>query len=151
MSCFRSCERNSCDPCNSCNPCCKTCPSTILTISKFASPQSISGATGVTGGFPQITFVIFVKNIGQHPACDVLVRDCFPTGMTLISVPNGTIASNGSELSVSLGTLSPGQLATLIISGNVMATTSGSYTNQAFASACNAAIVASAATFSVQI
>ena len=149
MSCQQSRDRNSCDPCNSCNPCCKPCSSTILSISKFASPLTISGSTGATGTFPQITFVIFVRNIGQHPACDTIVRDCFPTGMNITSLPNGTIGVNGSELSVSLGTLAPGQLATLIIVGNVLTTVPGSYTNQAFASACNAGVVASAASFNI--
>ena len=136
--------------CGQCQQCCFTPCSTILSISKFVSPTSV-GPTGPLGtGFPSVTFVIFVRNIGPHPAYDVIVQDCLPLAMSLTSIPPNTSVS-GTTLTTTLGTLEPGQLVTLIIAGTVLPTTPGTYTNQAVVTACNAATMASAASFSFGI
>lgn len=134
---------------NSCS-CCVPC-STLLSVSKFVAPSTAFGSTGATGTFSSVTFVIFVKNIGKYPACDVIILDCLPISMTLTTVPPNAVVS-GTKITIPLGTLQPGQLVTLIISGNpTPGIIPGTYTNQVTASSQNSATVVSAASFSIGV
>lgn len=138
--------------CNKCNPCesCRVSP-TIISISTFISPEEINGTTGfigATGTFPSVTFVVFVRNIGQCPAYDVEVNICLEGSYAFTTLPQGSVVT-GSKITIPQPILECGQLVSFVISGNVLTLQSSTFTIQGIVTSCNASTVASSASFRV--
>ena len=74
-----------------------------------------------------VTFTITVQNFGIDPATNLVVTDALPTGLSLVSASPSTGSWTSPNWNV--GTLSSGQLETLIITANATGITNEPYRN----------------------
>ncbi len=84
---------------------------TKLKITKTA-PKTVKA-----GG--KVTFTIKVTNVGTVPATNVILRDCVPSGLSLVRRPGNGVTLKNGKLQFPLGTLQPGQSRTFKITYTV--------------------------------
>jgi uncharacterized repeat protein (TIGR01451 family) len=100
-------------------------PTTYLTIAETATPASALVSSPVT-------FTLSVGNAGPNSATNVLVNDFLPAGAILDGVTSsqgGPASVNGTYLSINVGPIAAGGIATVTIV--VTPTAAGSITNSA--------------------
>jgi uncharacterized repeat protein (TIGR01451 family) len=113
-------------------------PPTKLRITK-TTPTKVVKAGG------NVTFTITVKNTGTVPAINVALRDCVPSGLSLVRRPGNRGTLRNGALSWPLGTIPPGATRTVKITFKVDRNTRGFRGCTASAAGTNATRVAAGA------
>ena len=90
------------------------------------SPVSISKTVNPSNGVPNdiITFSIQVRNNETQPQTNVVVTDRILDFLEIVSVTTtkGTVAINGQDIRVDIGTLEPGETVTITITARIRPT-----------------------------
>ncbi|MFK7736190.1 MAG: SdrD B-like domain-containing protein [Pirellulaceae bacterium] len=116
-------------------------PTTVNTSVDLALTKTESTDTVATGS--ALAYTILVTNNGPSTATGVTVTDTLPSELSFdsASTTQGTTTNNGSVVTADVGTLGPGETATVTINTTVIATTDGIITNTASVAAAEAETV----------
>ncbi len=100
-------------------------PEADLEIKKTASLNTVTA-----GG--QVTYTLVVKNNGPHDATEVIVADHQPLGLNVASAePSQGTCAHGSGVLCSLGSVSSGASAQILVTADVALSAGGALTNVA--------------------
>jgi uncharacterized repeat protein (TIGR01451 family) len=88
-----------------------TCTVTNDDIEAEITLEKTSSATMITPG-AQVPYAFTVTNVSEATANNVVVTDPLPEGLTFVSSPDGCTAANPPNISCTIGTLAPGEVAT---------------------------------------
>jgi uncharacterized repeat protein (TIGR01451 family) len=85
----------------------------------------------IAGG--PLTYTILVTNDGPSTATSVVVTDVLPNGINFANGSStlGTVTNVGQTVTANIGTLAPGQSATVTLNTSVSGTAAGSFSNTA--------------------
>ncbi|MDQ2805830.1 MAG: hypothetical protein M3Z04_02735 [Chloroflexota bacterium] len=99
-----------------------------LTISKVVNPAQAPVGT-------QVIFTVVVTNNGTADATDVTVTDPVPSQFQVLSASStkGAVQLNGQLVTVTIGTMAPGEVVTITIVTRALTPTLGPVTNKATA------------------
>ncbi len=94
-----------------------------LELTKTGDPQTVARGQ-------QVTYLLTVRNVGTAEDGDVTLLDTLPEGMSFVdATPSVGTCEQGSPVSCAIGTMRPGDSATVILRATAGAT--GTFTNTA--------------------